>query len=162
MNEAELRRDICRRHRLDESFAERLHGSTQAELEADAAAIASLRPRGDDELSSFAEVATRGWQEFELQRANQPILEALEAKRLGNTLAYLASPAGKRERDVALLSSIGIGAEAKAEQQHDPDRPDFDGGARETAPPTNPDLEADHNQAIVELLQQARQDRYGA
>jgi hypothetical protein len=82
--------------------------------------------------------------------------ERTDDQRLGDTLVYAASPSGKRERDVALLRSIGAIEPEQSDEQ------DWDGGARETAPPTNPDAEADHNQAIVDLLQQASQDRYGA
>jgi hypothetical protein len=65
----------------------------------------------------------------------------------------------------ALLVSLGLlpaeDASDTAEGSEQAKEPDFDGGVRET-PELSVDPEREHNDAIAQMIQAERQQRYGA
>jgi hypothetical protein len=57
------------------------------------------------------------------------------------------------EQSRAFLLSLGLVPSEESTEESEDDAPvDFDGGAREPAPP-EPDAEADHNATILEAIQ---------
>jgi hypothetical protein len=64
-------------------------------------------------------------------------------------------------KDIAALQSIGLLPADECEKEPDHERPDFDGGPRESAN-ESVDLEADHNALVVEALQDAKWRAQGA
>jgi hypothetical protein len=65
----------------------------------------------------------------------------------------------RREAEVQLLRSLGLGV-GDDQEQRDDDKPDFDGGARESANESI-DPEQEHNATIADLLQADRWRRHG-
>ena len=68
-------------------------------------------------------------------------------------------PVVRPDQDRKLLRSLGL-LEGEESDQPKPDHPSFDGGPRELAPFTDP--EVDHNAVVAQLLQEDRWRRRGA
>jgi hypothetical protein len=67
-----------------------------------------------------------------------------------------------RAEQIAFLQAVGLlpTEDATEEPAEDPGPPSFDGGARETAPSTERDIEAEHNETVVQFLRGSSKEEW--